>query len=497
MQYNWRLGAVNYFTNIMKKVFTILILLTFSLSLFAQSSSFTNKSNSTEARIKRLEKNLPKLLEKSDVPGMSIALIRDGKMVWTNSFGVKNSETKESVTKETIFEAASLSKPVVAYAVLKLVDEGKIDLDVPLNKYLGNNYDAGDDKRIDLITARRVLSHTSGFPNWRRPRKSKILPINFTPGERFRYSGEGFVYLGKVVEKLTGMELNKFIEKTVFKPLKMNRSNFEWQKDFYKTKVFNHDGLGKPRGQNPVKGVNAAASLHTTAEDYAKFVVAMLKGKGLKKKTIKMMLSPEVYVNKEKSPQVAWGLGWGLEVAKDGNSFFHWGDNGFSKAFIVASPKSKDGVLFFTNGANGLSFLQDVLEDSIGGKHPSVAWLDYERYNSPSRVLLKSIIKDGAETALKNYLEKRKQTPNNSISERQMNRLGYTLLRIKKLDEAIKVFTQNTEDFPKSANVWDSLAESHMIKGNKESAIKFYKKSLELDPKNKNAEEKIKILETN
>jgi CubicO group peptidase (beta-lactamase class C family) len=117
--------------------------------------------------IHKLETDIPVLLEKSDVPGLSIALVREGRIVWSGAFGISNANTRKPVTSTTIFEAASLSKPVFAYAVLRLVDEGKLNLDTPLNKYLGNNYDVVNDERINLITARNVLSHTSGFPNWR------------------------------------------------------------------------------------------------------------------------------------------------------------------------------------------------------------------------------------------------------------------------------------------------------------------------------------------
>src|SRR5688572_18699818 len=116
----------------------------------------------TRTAIARLKKDIPSLMLKADIPGISVALIREGKIAWTGSFGVMNVDTKQHVTVNTVFEAASLSKMVFAYAVLKLVDQGKLDLDTPLNKYLGNNYEAGNDARLDLITARRVLSHTTG-----------------------------------------------------------------------------------------------------------------------------------------------------------------------------------------------------------------------------------------------------------------------------------------------------------------------------------------------
>src|SRR5882724_2726445 len=134
-------------------------------------------SDDPKTAVERLKKDIPELMKKADVPGMSVALIHDGKLVYNAVFGVTNAATQKPVTSETVFEAASLSKPVFAYGVLKLVDEGKLNLDTPLNKYLGNNYDVVDDPRINLITARRVLSHTSGFPNWRDNDHTKTLLI--------------------------------------------------------------------------------------------------------------------------------------------------------------------------------------------------------------------------------------------------------------------------------------------------------------------------------
>jgi CubicO group peptidase (beta-lactamase class C family) len=481
----------------MKKAFLSIILLVFTIPAVAQKNSFTKDTNSNKVVIEALKTKIPNFMKEADVPGMAVALIRNGKLVWTNGFGVKNADTQEAVSNDTIFEAASLSKPVVAYATLKLVDQGKIDLDVPLNKYLGNNYDVGDDKRLDMITARRVLSHSSGFPNWRRPQNSKILPINFTPGEKFSYSGEGFVYLSKVIEKITNMKFEDFIRKMVFEPLKMDASSFVWQDEYEKLKVFNHNAIGKVTNRRKDDQPNAAASLHTTAEDYSKFVIAVLKGKGLKDKTHQSMLTPQIKVNKEKAPQLSWGLGIGLQEDENGKSFWHWGDNGNNKSFIIASTKNKNAILFFTNGANGLSFLQEILNDGIGGEHQAVQWLDYERYDSPARILLKDIVNINADAALNNYDKRRKTDDTNTLSESQMNRLGYNLIYLKKIDEAIIVFEKNAKDFPKSANVWDSLAESHMVKGNKELAIKYYEKSLELNPENKNAVEQIKKLKSN
>lgn len=460
-----------------------------------------------EAAIGNLEKNLPALMKAADIPGISIALVRGGKPVWTRGFGVKNSATKEAVTDETVFEAASLTKPVFAYAVLKLVDAGKLDPDAPLNKYLPGNYDvAADDARINQITARRVLSHSTGFPNWRAPRNSKTLPIYFAPGERFSYSGEGFVYLSKVVEQITGMKFDEYVRQAVFVPLGMTNSSLAWEEKHKQLKTFNHDLLGNPSGQGEGAMANAAGSLHTTAADYAKFVVAILNGVGLKKETRKQMTAPQIRVDEacrictdrkpEKlSTEIGWGLGWGLQTTGEGNSFWHWGDNGDNKAFIVAFEKQKDGIVVLTNSANGLFILKEILADGLGGKHPSLAWINTGRYDSPARVLLKAIVTDGAEKAIVDYRKKRETSLAERLDESRVNSLGYDLLRARKIDEAIAVFLLNTADFPASANTWDSLAEAYMLKGDKPQAIENYKKSLALNPNNKGAAERIKQLE--
>jgi hypothetical protein len=151
-------------------------------------------ANDQQSTILQLERDVPELMKKSNVPGVSIALIQRGKTIWVHGFGVKKAGTSQPVTGETVFEAASLSKPVFAYGVLKLVDQGKLGLDVPLTTYLPKPYIPGD-QRLAKITARIVLSHRTGFPNWR---DGDSLPLYFTPGERFSYSGEGYIYLQRV-----------------------------------------------------------------------------------------------------------------------------------------------------------------------------------------------------------------------------------------------------------------------------------------------------------
>ncbi len=485
-------------------------------------------------------------MAEGDIPGLSIALVRDAEVAWAHGFGVKNAETKEPVDDNTVFEAASLSKPVFAYAVMKLVDKGKLSLDTPLTKYLPGRYDVGDDPRLDQITTRRVLSHTTGFPNW-RPRGDQTLKIYFTPGDRFSYSGEGFVYLSRVVEQITGEPFDAFMKRTVFDPLGMKSSSFLWRDEYGTRKTFVHNSVGAVSGRGKPEKANAAASLHTTATDYARFVCAIIKGTDLRPETARLMLTPQISVGEapnslsaptgKLSPAISWGLGWGLEKTDDGITFWHWGDNGDAKAYVVAFEKQKTGVVMFANSANGLSIIREIIDDALGGQHPALAWINYERYDSFARLMFKSILRSDAATVLADYRKRREaagsvtpvvaggtplassstgptpetkdqrsqrpQEPLTSdshtakdltLTESQMNSLGYQLLELKRLKDAVAVFKQNTVDFPGAFNTWDSLAEAYMVSGDKESAIKYYKKSLELNPDNTNAVQKLKEL---
>jgi CubicO group peptidase (beta-lactamase class C family) len=337
----------------------------------------------TEAIIPQLERDVPELMKKDGVPGLAMAVIQGGKTTWVHGFGTKEATTGQPVTIETVFEAASLSKPVFAYGVLKLVEQGKLGLDVPLTTYLPKPYIPGDE-RLVKITARVVLSHRTGFPNWRGD--DGLLPIYFTPGERFSYSGEGYIYLQRVVEQITGKPLNEYMTEAVFTPLGMTSSSYVWRPDFDALTATGHDSDGKPVGLWKPKEAGAASTLNTTATDYALFVEAVLNGKGLKPATLHEMETPQIALDpecricikhepKQLSKNLFWGLGWGIQ-RKDGNDvLWHWGDNGSFKCFVMADPKTKSGVVMFTNSENGLEIAKPVTDEAMGTESLAFDWL--------------------------------------------------------------------------------------------------------------------------
>ncbi|HET9279161.1 MAG TPA: serine hydrolase, partial [Flavitalea sp.] len=159
------------------------------------------------------------------IPGVSLALIKDGKVVYHKTYGVKNTITREKVDANTLFEAASITKPVFSFAVQKLAERGIIDLDKPLYLYLPYP-DIAYDERYKLITARHVLTHRTGFPNWRWMNQDGKLNLRFTPGTDYNYSGEGFEYLKMVVEKITGKKVEQVLKEEVLDPVGLYHTFF-------------------------------------------------------------------------------------------------------------------------------------------------------------------------------------------------------------------------------------------------------------------------------
>ncbi|RAJ95860.1 CubicO group peptidase (beta-lactamase class C family) [Larkinella arboricola] len=367
------------------RVIALAALLINALPVIAPAQTRWNPADS-----RSLDRYIVQLMDSAHVPGLSLALIDRNQIVYSQGYGLTKADSTQRVTAETVFDAASLSKPVFAYAVLQLVEEKVLDLDKPLYHYLPYP-DVADDERYKLITARMVLSHRSGFPNWRKNRRSRQLPMIGTPGERFGYSGEGFVYLQKVVEKITGKPVNELLTERVFRPLGMTRSSYVWRNDFDSDFAQPHGESGEPEAKWKPVGANMAYSLQTTAPDYARFVLAILNAQGLQPATVRQMLSrqsrlPQRFLGSDTlSTSLYWGLGFGLETTATGDYFWHWGDNDSFKCFVMASPAQQKAVVYFTNSGNGLSFITDILKHCIGGEHVVAAFLGYKSYRNETK----------------------------------------------------------------------------------------------------------------
>lgn len=314
------------------------------------------------------------LVADAQVPGLSMAVVNDRQATTLTVAGVRNALDRVAVDQHTVFAAASLSKPLFAYAVLQLVDAGKLAFDTPLSLHVPD-YVEGD-PRAATITVRQALSHTSGLPNWRSDKTP--LKTYFAPGERFSYSGEGFVWLQRIVEAVTGDALNATLDRLIFEPLRMHRSSYVWQPAFEPNSADPHDSEQVPGARTRPSTPNSAATLQTTADDYARFLNAVLSRAGLKQETARFWHEPQVHMD----TGMAWGLGWGLET-KSG-TFFQWGDSdrGRFKAFVMGSMQQRSAVVVLTNGFNGMSIMPELIGRSLPGAHPAFAWLGYPVYRN-------------------------------------------------------------------------------------------------------------------
>ena len=324
-----------------------------------------------------LDEWLASLLAARGVPGAAVALLRAGE-VQVVAAGVRNAASGEPVRAETVFDVASLSKPMVAYVVLQLADAGLIDLDQPLAQLVPPLV-AGD-PLAERITFRHVLTHTCGLQNLQG---QDPLRMYFTPGERFSYSSIGFMHLQAALEARTGEPLEVTLRRLVFVPLGMRSSSFEWQDRFAADVASPHEG-GVPRSKHKPPRANASYSLQTTAGDYGRFLAAVLQGAWLRQATWREWFRPVAHVPRGAAIQldaeplpgeddVAWGLGWGVEMRR--GSFFQWGKMDGVRAFAMGAVAEQAGVVLLTNGNTGLRLLDDVTGLVRPGPHPAIGWL--------------------------------------------------------------------------------------------------------------------------
>ena len=318
-----------------------------------------NAERRSDAINEALAVEVPRLLKERHVTGVSIALISDRTIILTVGYGLRNALTGEPITPQTIFEAYSLTKPLVAYRALNLCRNGLLDLDRPLDKYLNTPY-IGTDHRAGLITARTVLAHTSGLPDDETERR-----ITFTPGAQWSYSTQGYSVLQQVIDRITAERFDQTMKRHILDPLAMASSSFVWEDRFEAVMAQGHTTHGIPQDDRQIR-VADADSLLTTASDYATFVVACIWPEGGESidHPARLMMRPQVSV----ADNLYWGLGWGIEETGDGALLWHIGGGSGApfQNFVCVSASHGMGIVILTNSANGGAIFEPLIRGITG-----------------------------------------------------------------------------------------------------------------------------------
>ena len=315
-----------------------------------------------------LEEEIPRLMDKYHIPGLSVLVIRNSEVAIARSFGYSDIESRQKTTSDTIYKAASLGKPVFAYLTVELARRGIIDLDKPLIHYDREPVVEGD-PRSHQITARMVLSHTAGLPNLGGEFQTPLFL--YDPGEGFEYSGHGYLYLQRVIETMTGRALDELADDLVFRPLGMTHSSYRWREEYKENLSSSYNGEKEkmPVKQEALVGYSAW-SLYATMEDYARFVIHIMTAWGEPGTVSSRMLMPAATV----VDGVQWGLGWGLQDTQPNASFWHWGSMAGFRHYVVGYPKERVAVIVMSNGSRAFKMVDDVMAQAIGGSYPSYDW---------------------------------------------------------------------------------------------------------------------------
>lgn len=297
------------------------------------------------------------LLVNSKVPALGIGIIEAGKIKSIKVYGER--KKGEPATKDTIFKVASLTKPIVAFVTLKLVDEGKLELDEALYSYWVDP-DLKDDKRQEMLTVRHVLTHQTGFDNWRWMNPTEKLRFNFEPGTEHRYSGEGFEYLRKALEIKFNTTIEELAKEYLFEPAEMKDTHFWWDDSIDTDRyAYNHDENGKQIKLEKYYTANAAANLLTTVGDYTRFLTYMIEQSSNNPELYNNIISRQIEIGENHH----FGLGWEMFTGFSNDEFalLHTGKDPGVNTLAMFFPNSNNGYVVFMNGDNSMPILEHIL----------------------------------------------------------------------------------------------------------------------------------------
>lgn len=370
-----------------------------------------NATKSNAKNIRRLDgstisaakatEEIERLMKAANVKGMGLAILNDNQIVYERGFGERSAGKAFEV--DTITYAASYTKTMFAYLVLMLVDEGKIDLDRPIASYFAKPItdiekyaDLKGDPRVERLTARHLLSHTTGFANFRFLEPDEKLRFHFEPGTRHAYSGEGINLMQLVVETVTGRDLKELMKERVFDRFGMSRTSMVWEKEFEANYADGHEGDGTSVAYRRRTGARAAGSAASDIHGMALFVRAAMRGEGLSDKAREAMFSPSIRIRsvrqfptldegtttRDDAIELSYGIGVGVFKSPHGRAWFKEGnDNGFRNHMVVF-PEKGTALVMMSNSNNAEGLFKELQATLIGDVYSPWEWDGYVPYEA-------------------------------------------------------------------------------------------------------------------
>lgn len=373
------------------------IALVFFFSFFNMESSFSQQLNSKKSKLAldSLDRKITQWQKDLNIPNVAISIIENNKVIDTKVYG--SLSNGDPAPHNMVFDVASLTKVIFSTLVLKLVDQGKWKLDEPLADYFIDP-EVASDPYSKKINTRDILSHQSGFDNWRWMNSTGKLKFNFEPGTKFNYSGEGMEYLRSAIEKKFNKPLSTLADSLLFRPLGMADTKHQWdgRANFERyAKMYDADGVEIRKTDYSIQ-TSAAAGLTTTIDDLSKFAIEVLQGAHLSKPLYNEMVRIQSVIN----PNLKQGLGWRVinDLPNKEYALQHGGNDPGVAAIIVLLPKSKRGVIVLTNADNGLIMCNNIVRSTF----PEGAEIIHKAFKSTKLDEVPSTIQL-SDSILKNY----------------------------------------------------------------------------------------------
>ncbi|GAB5525195.1 MAG: hypothetical protein Roseis2KO_30670 [Roseivirga sp.] len=394
----------------------------------AQNSEFF-KANGNKINTETFEKEVNKMIDDMGVPGLSLAVIDNNEIVYHNGFGV-TMEGRGKVDNETVFDGCSLSKTLLLYTAMQLVDEGKLDLDKPMHEYLPMP-SLEHDPRYKSITTRMILSHSSGLENWRYQNDKDLFEIVADPGTKFVYSGEGYIYLSKIVEDMLGQSYEEYTAARVIEPLGLKNTFMKYimSEDTIQQWTPSNTAIGHSlsglRFLHANTTVNPAGDNHFTAEDYAKLLLAFFNREAISEERIEDILDPRVSIN---NSQVYYAPGFEISTVDGDVIISHGGDKDGFKNMMFYSPQKKTGFVFMTNidwGRAMTSHLNKLTVNLNISPFLQSRYENHDQYPSISASLLKIADEKGYDAF---FEEVDKRIDQGEMSLETLNSMSFILL---------------------------------------------------------------------